>query len=103
MTKPFKKSFESYQLDLRRSLAPAFDDKRLVTLEWTAPGDDFYHGRATRYEIQCFGDSDEFLVDQSVLPEPSLSGEREMTVLKIPRANELLYITLVAIDEVMQV
>ena len=79
-----------------------------VTLNWTAPGGDFDHGSAFRYEIRC-ATSQEALqeniysqqsipVHTSLIPEPEEAGTPQRCTVGVPWHNQMFYYAIVAID-----
>ena len=84
-------------------------DELYVTLAWTAPGNDYDHGRAFRYEIRCYTNraalrEENFtdtgiLVHTSLVPVPEEYGTEQRSTVGIPWPNEVFYYAIVAIDE----
>ena len=79
-----------------------------VTLNWTAPGGDFDHGSAFRYEIRC-ATSQEALgqtvyrdqsipVHTSLIPEPLPVGSKQQSTVGVPWHNQIFFYAIVAID-----
>lgn len=80
-----------------------------ATLSWSAPGGDYEHGRASKYEIKCYTNQEALSelnydnmaipVHESLLPKPSEYGNEQTATVGLPWANEVFYYGLVAIDE----
>jgi hypothetical protein len=88
-------------IDFRRILTPTFDNLKMVSFEWTAPGNDITYGQAIKYEVHCFNGKLEYFIDQGVLPPPKQYGDKQTLVLNAPVVNVPLFFTLSALDEVM--
>ena len=91
-------------IDFRRSSkSSGFDNNpKYVSFEWTAPGNDFVFGKATQYNIECFGsNTEEITFDKSQLPQPDVYGARQSVTVQIAIVNQVLLCTIFASDEVM--
>ena len=87
-------------IDFRRNSKSSFDSNRFISFEWTAPGNDFVFGKATEYNIECFGSMEEIVFDKSELPQPDVYGTRQSASLQITIINKVLLCTIFAFDEV---
>ena len=77
------------------------DAQLFVTLNWTAPGGDFDHGSAFRYEVRCstsrhFLAEDNYLeqsiaVHDTLLPLPEKSGTVQRCTVGVPWKNQVFY------------
>ena len=65
-----------------------------------APGNDFVFGKATEYNMECFGSMEEFFFDKTELPLPDVYGTRQSASLQITIINQVLLCTIFAFDEV---
>jgi len=80
-----------------------------VLLSWSAPGGDYDHGQASRYQIRCHTDplylNETNFEDKSILvhppqPLPTLPyGEAQNSFAGVPWTNEVFYYAVVAFDE----
>ena len=85
-----------------------FNNSLFVTLEWTAPGDDYTLGTAFRYEIRCFTAQEALteenfgqqgiLIHSSLVPSPEPSGTAQRCTVGVPWPNEVFYYSIVAFD-----
>ena len=61
------------------------DAQLFVTLNWTAPGGDFDHGKAFRYEIRCATSSsalqEDTYMDQSIPVHASLIPQPDKVII----------------------
>lgn len=90
-------------IDLRRTESPTFDGDKFVTFEWSAPGNDFIHGKAYQYLMHCVSSSGEELeFDHDILPEPKNYGAKQSVVIKVPTTNTVWFYSIYAIDEVIR-
>ena len=91
-------------------LSSYLENSLYVTLEWTAPGNDFDYGKAFRYEIRCYTNREALreenftdmgiLVHTSLIPVPDQYGMEQRSTVGIPWPNEVFYYAIVAYDEV---
>jgi uncharacterized repeat protein (TIGR01451 family) len=65
------------------NLHTTFQDDRLVTLQWTAPGDDGNNGQASLYEIR-FADQTASSPILLAFKKPAVAGSAESLTLNIP-------------------
>ena len=80
-----------------------------ATLAWSAPGGDFDHGKAARYEMRCYTTADALVgknfqtmgipVHESLLPVPAEYGTVQTATVGLPWANEVFFYGIVASDE----
>ena len=85
------------------------DNSLYVTLQWTAPGNDYDFGKAFRYEIRCYTNREALreenfsdmgiLVHTSLIPVPDQYGLEQRSTVGIPWPNEVFYYAIVAYDE----
>ena len=87
-------------IDFRRSSFSSLKNEKLVSFEWTAPGNDFVFGKAARYMIQCFATTEEMTFD-TILPQPDVYGTRQSVTVQIPITNQPVLCTIYAFDEVL--
>ena len=87
-------------IDFRRNSKSSFDSNRFISFEWTAPGNDFVFGKATEYNMECFGSMEEIVFDKTELPQPDVYGTRQSASLQITIINQVLLCTIFAFDEV---
>lgn len=87
-------------IDFRRNSKSSFDSNRFISFDWTAPGNDFVFGKATEYNIECFGSMEEIVFDKTELPQPDVYGTRQSASLQITIINKVLLCTIFAFDEV---
>ena len=90
-------------------LANYLDNSLYVTLKWTAPGNDYDHGTAFRYEVRCYTNREALreenfvdmgiLVHTSLIPVPETVGVEQRSTVGIPWPNEVFYYAIVAYDE----
>ncbi len=96
-------------IDFHQSSGSTFNDRSFVGFEWTAPGNDFVFGRATRYGMECFAagskeasnSQEEITFDENTLPQPDVYGTRQSVTVQIPIKNRVLLCTIHASDEVI--
>jgi hypothetical protein len=84
------------------------ESQLFVTLNWTAPGGDYDHGSAFRYEVRCATSiaslQEETYRDQSIpvhaslIPEPEAVGTIQRCTVGVPWHNQVFYYGIVAID-----
>ena len=63
-------------------------------------GNDFVFGKATRYNLECFGSTKDITFDNTELPQPDIYGSRQTVTLQITIINQILLCSIYALDEV---
>ena len=89
-------------------LASTSNSSLFVSLEWTAPGDDYNSGQAFSYEVRCFTSkaalSEENYGEQgipvhsSLVPVPEPHGQPQRCTVSVPWPNEVFFYAIVAFD-----
>ena len=65
-----------------------------------ATGNDFVFGKASKYNLECFGSTKDITFDNTELPQPDIYGSRQMVTLQITIINQILLCSIYALDEV---
>ena len=63
-------------------------------------GNDFVFGKATKYNLECFGSTKDITFDNTELPQPDIYGSRQTVTLQITIINQILLCSIYALDEV---
>ena len=89
-------------------LASTSNSSLFVSLEWTAPGDDYNSGQAFSYELRCFTSKAALSeknygeqgipVHSSLVPVPEPQGQPQRCTVSVPWPNEVFFYAIVAFD-----